>query len=247
VSDSQHWYTREGAPAHFQDGGGPTTLREARKQNLCPSVSTVLSIIAKPQLERWKRDQSVMAALTLPRMPDEPEADLLRRIASDASRQAKKAAEVGSSIHAAVEASFSSRPIESRFRPHVQGVRRMLEDNLGGIMDWVSEKPFASHFGYGGMCDLHSPSTGIVVDFKSSDVGPDDDKKLAWEQHYQLAAYQLGLGLPEAVGVNIFVSRTHPGHVRYVEWPVFKMQEGREVFLAALELWKKLKNYSGAW
>lgn len=63
---SEHWYTREGSPCYEQvtQKGGlrATDLRDARKQGLVPSVTTVLGVVAKPQLEVWKVNQGIMAA-----------------------------------------------------------------------------------------------------------------------------------------------------------------------------------------
>ena len=44
-----------------------TTLRDARKLGLLPSVTNVLGVINKPELVEWKMTQAVLAALTLPR------------------------------------------------------------------------------------------------------------------------------------------------------------------------------------
>ena len=86
-----------------------------------------------------------------------------------------------------------------------------------GVADWIAEASFAHESGYGGKVDLHSPSTGIVVDYKGKDGDFSEldtygkPKKLAWDQHWQLGAYQVGLRLPNADCANVFFSRTHPG------------------------------------
>ena len=51
----------------------PTTLRDARKLGLLPSVTNILSILSKPELTSWLQEQAVMAALTLPRIAGETE------------------------------------------------------------------------------------------------------------------------------------------------------------------------------
>lgn len=43
------------------------TLREARELKLLPSVTSVLSVIDKPELNNWRVEQAIKAALTLPR------------------------------------------------------------------------------------------------------------------------------------------------------------------------------------
>jgi hypothetical protein len=69
VAESGHWYDKEGNPAYTIIGANGaernTTLRDARKLNLVPSVTTILGIAAKPALENWKIDQAVLAATTL--------------------------------------------------------------------------------------------------------------------------------------------------------------------------------------
>jgi hypothetical protein len=248
---SDHWYSRAGQPAYEQitakGGLRATDLRDARKLGLVPSVTTVLSVVAKPQLEKWKRDQVLMAALTLPRTEAESEADFLRRIAVDSEAQAKAAAEEGTRIHDAIEAYFKEGcPSSSPYIQHVRAVRAELSRLFPDVTDWVPEKSFASEEGFGGKVDLHSPSTGIVCDWKGKDGDFSDGKKLAYDQHWQLAPYQRGLRLKTAPCANLFVSRTHPGKVAAHVWTPQDIAEGWEVFAAALSLWKAIKRYDPA-
>ena len=69
---ASHWYFQDGRPCHqvqAKSGNGlrDATLRDARTLGLYPSVTSILNIIAKPQLEAWKQEQGIIAALTLPR------------------------------------------------------------------------------------------------------------------------------------------------------------------------------------
>ena len=61
TSESGHWYTQEGEPMYTIIGANGkernTTLRDAKKENLVPSVTTILGMIAKPSLENWKINQ----------------------------------------------------------------------------------------------------------------------------------------------------------------------------------------------
>jgi hypothetical protein len=55
---SSHWYSLDGKPCHTvpnKDGDGTrtTTLRDARKLQLLPSVTTIIGILDKPQLTKW--------------------------------------------------------------------------------------------------------------------------------------------------------------------------------------------------
>lgn len=221
----------------------PTTLRDARKHGLVPSVMTILSIIDKPGLVKWQIEQGILAALTLQREDDEPDGLFLTRVYHDSRKQVMDAADLGDKIHKACEKHMCGELVHPNFLPHAIAVRDVLDEYFPKITDWVTEKSFAHPLGFGGRVDLHSPSTGVVVDFKGKDFGPNDAKKLDWEQHYQLGGYQLGLQLPVNWGMNIFFSRTHPGYAVGKVWRPAEMEYGRDVFLSAFNLWKVLKKY----
>lgn len=243
----EHWYSQDGSPFYevLAKSGlpRPTTLSDARKLALVPSVTTVLSVLAKPALETWKVRQGILAALTLPREPEETDDAYLARVLADSQQQAKDAAAEGNRIHDACECHWQGRYYPEYYQPHVDAVREELQRLFPGVTDWIAERSFASNLGYGGKVDLHSPSTGIVVDYKGKDGDFSDGKKLAYDQHWQLAAYQRGLRLPLASCANLFVSRTHPGKVASHVWKEKDVQAGWLVFDAALTAWKRLRNY----
>lgn len=261
-----HYYRNDGTPAHFEGpAGGATTLREARKHGLVPSVTEVLAILAKPKLEEWKRKQTLLAAIWLPdedrerlqRMDAqvaaeaEPDPDqkawfrgLWSRVEREASRIAQEAAAEGAAIHDAIEASFERRPFVARFRPIVSAVHQILSDNFGGVPDWEVEQSFAHPAGFGGKMDIRSRSLRLIGDHKGVQVAPDEDKQLAHDQHWQLGGYAEGIDMQDDCrGFNLFISRTHPGHVRFHEWSPEKMRQGREVFMATLKTWQAIKGF----
>jgi len=248
--ESGHWYDPDGRPAYEQatKAGGvrATDLRDARKLGLLPSVTTVLSVVDKAALVDWKVKQAVLAALTLPRRADEQDDAFIARVVADSREQAKAAAEEGTRVHDQVERSFKGFSVEPRYAAHVEGVRAEIARLFPGVNDWIAEASFAHIFGYGGKVDLHSPSTGIVVDYKGKDGDFSDGKRLAYDQHYQLAAYQRGLILQPARCANVFFSRTHPGATASHVWSVDEVAEGWGVFEAALALWKRVKKYDGS-
>jgi hypothetical protein len=248
--DSGHWYRRDGSPCYeipTKDGGvRGVNLRWDRPLCLVPSVTTVLQVVAKPQLEIWKVKQGILAALTLPRDPDETDDAYLARVLTDSREQAKAAAEEGTRIHDAIECAFKGKMYPPKYRPHVDAVMLRIGELFPSVTDWVSEQSFACPHGFGGKVDLHSPSTGIVVDYKGKDGDFSDGKRLHYDQHYQLAAYQDGLGLARNVSANIFVSRTHPGCVAHHVWTKDEIAYGWEFFRCALALWKCAKRYEPA-
>ena len=105
---ASHWYLRDGRAFHEiakRDGSGnrPVTLADARKVMALPSVTNVLGVLAKPGLDAWKIEQGIMAALTLPRLGEEPLDVFAHRVVADMGEQVEKAADFGSAIHAACE------------------------------------------------------------------------------------------------------------------------------------------------
>lgn len=243
--DAGHYYTRAGTPAYEQQtaAGGvrPTDLRDARKHALVPSVTTVLGVLAKPALTNWLVEQGVMAALTMPRIEGESEAAFLDRIRIDSKAQAKAAAEEGTKIHDAIECAFKGKHYPHHYQPHVDAVMEELKRLFPTVTDWRAEDSFAHALGFGGKVDLHSPSTGIVIDFKTKDGDFSDGKKLAYDQNIQLAAYNRGLLLPPNTCGNIFASRSHPGRIASHVWKQEDIDHGWQVFAAALNVWKLIK------
>lgn len=248
--DSGHYYLRDGSPCYEQPtktgGMRGINLRWDRHLGLVPSVTTVLQVLAKPQLETWKVRQGILAALTLPRNEGECDDDYLARVLADSKEQAKAAAEEGTRIHDAIEQSFIGGKVPEQYVPHVNATRLLIAELFPGVSDWIAEDSFAHPSGYGGKVDLHSPSTGIVIDYKGKDGDFSDKKKLAYDQHYQLSAYQHGLGLAPNVCANIFVSRTHPGCVAHHLWTSEELADGLGIFMDSLALWKRLKHYDSS-
>jgi len=247
-----HWYSREGEPRHFVTGADgssrPATLADARKNGWLPGFSGVDRVIHNHFLTEWLRNEAIKAARATPRMPDEAEKEFLSRVNAEASRKASEAREVGKAIHYAIEASFAGESVPEAYTAHVDAVRALLAYNFPSVGDWVSEQAFACRDGYGGTIDLYSPSANVLVDYKGADFGPDTPgKKLAYSQNRQLAAYRHGKGMPDARCVNVFVSRSHPGMVKFHEWTEADLQEGHALFRHALGIWKILNKYDGSW
>jgi hypothetical protein len=57
----------------------------------------------------------------------------------------------------------------------------------------------------------------------------------------QLAAYRVGLGIPEARCANVFVSRSVPGLCKLIEWSSDDLSRGWKMFVQLLTYWQ-LKN-----
>lgn len=243
AAESLHWYGRDGSPQYTvkaKNGNDrATTLADARKMNLVPSVTTILNVAAKPGLERWKQEQLLLAALTLPRAPDESEKSFIDRVVVDSKEQGKRAAERGTRIHEAVE-SFYGGIMLAEMADYQVGVYNEIE-KVYGVTSFEPEKAFAHELGFGGKVDLHTKEykdCGLVLDIKSKEF-TDPAKVDAYDEHMmQLSAYRVGLGLPNAVCANVFVSATQPGLVVIKEWSEEDSTRGWEMFQNLLRFWQ---------
>lgn len=241
--DSGHWYTRDGSAAYTVLGTNgntrPTTLRDARKMNLVPSVTTILNVAAKPFLIQWMQKQILLAALTLPKIDDESEDDYIHRILDDSKAQGRSAADAGTEIHSSIQL-FYEGEVSSRHEQHVKGCYDVVKETYGE-QGWIAERSFCHELGYGGKVDLHCP--GIVLDVKTKDFS--DPKTIeGYDDHLmQLAAYRVGLGMPEARCANVFVSRSVPGLAVIREWTEDDLVKGWKMFTRLLEFWQIKHNH----
>mgnify|MGYP001611741959 FL=1 len=230
-SEAGHWYDKDGKPCYevpYADpskGLRPATLGDAKKLGLYPGVTTIIREAAKPGLERWKQEQILLAALTLPKIEGEPEADYIARIIRDSQEQGKQAAAQGTEIHAAIE----GRNIAGAFSDYVFEAVTAVQTWMPGT-EWTQEQSFSHPSGFGGKVDDHT--TNALVDYKSTDK-PLETLKL-WDEHaQQLAAYREGLGMPQARCAIVYVSRLKP-EARLIEIPEKDLQRGWDMFQALL-------------
>ncbi len=254
ASEQGHWYDKQGVAVyevHRVKGGGmrPTTLADARKLGLVPSVTTILACAAKPGLEAWKAKQILEAALTLPRLPDETLDDYATRIIEDSKAQGRKAAERGTELHAAIEDYIWGRTTPA-WDKHSEKVIETLHQYGIDLYAGKPEHSFASSLGYGGKIDWHNDE--IVCDFKTkANLEP---KRLAYDEHcWQLSAYATGLTEqrsyqflnrpPITRCANVFVG-IDDCQVRIHEWEEPDITKGWRAFQALLSFWQITKNYT---
>ena len=89
---SGHWYDRTGvqvATVLSSEGKAiKPTLRQARKLDLVPGVTTIIKEAHKEQLVQYRERQVLLASLTLGRMASETDEDFIDRIMRDAKEAA---------------------------------------------------------------------------------------------------------------------------------------------------------------
>lgn len=195
-SSGSHWYYVDGRPCYElpkKDGNGmkATTLADARKLNLLPSVTTILRVLAKPALESWKMEQACLAVMTAPRLPDEVLDAFVERVLhteEQHKQEAAQAADRGIAIHDAVECLVHGKPeeaepwtLEFAESPYMYMVGQC--NKILGTEVILCGQGFAGKTDFIGDCGDYD----IIVDWKSSKKLPD---KASWPEHVlQLSAY----------------------------------------------------------
>lgn len=243
-----HWYSRDGQPQHFvekKDGSGlrPTTLRDARKNDWIPSVTTILKVLDKPALTAWKIEQAVLTLMTAPKLAEEPLDAFIKRVLQAERQQdqeAAQAADLGTRIHDAIENASSDRPFDEELKSFVDPVIMELRA-FGRPM--FTEKIVVSEHSYAGKVDWAGESEVItVVDFKTTKNPP---KKSYNEHRLQLAAYAACLGNTSDKRIqtaNIYISSVNPGEISvdlHPDWDDTFVHG----WLPLLSVWKWMNNW----
>jgi hypothetical protein len=250
-----HWYKPTGEPFYevpnkSRGGTRPASITDARKVRAYPSVTAIIGIPEKTQLNRWKEDQMAMAALTYPGIDELLKSgrelkDILAIIRRDSQRQAKEAAERGTAVHDAIESFFKRRTVPAQHYATVVAAVELIEEECGP-QEWEAEKWFASPLGYGGKIDLISPEW--VIDFKTK-PGDVSDTTMYDDQLMQLIAYDVGCSdLNKTIVVrrrkaNVIVSRDIPGNVKWHSWDGADEEKQWNLFCLLLQYWQAKNDY----
>ncbi len=220
-SQSSHWYRADGTPCHRLprsrgDGLRPTTLRDARQLQLFPSVTSILGIFSKPQLDKWKMRQVALASMRLDRTDGESDDYFADRIIEEAFAQVEQAADLGSRIHDALEKHFDGVPVPDDLVTYTAPVLKWQEEKqlefverekvlvntahgFAGTMDVACTYPLGGTSSVSSAAPDSAPASRIadpvsrtgmgVVDFKTRKTKPGVAVTPYDGQAMQIAAY----------------------------------------------------------
>jgi hypothetical protein len=234
MRNSQHWYDRDGKPCHGAD------LRTARKAGLLPSVTTVLKCWPQDNLTRWKNEQLVIAAITTPRIPNEPDDAFISRILGFADEEARNAADVGTRRHDLIEdynKGINLREVPGDDIPFIKPYMDWFDTSVAGIV-FAEEIVTNPALGYAGKLDLLATmkdGSVAVVDVKNRKNPKCYDTDAA-----QLAAYGEVVNADKCISV---ILGTQEPSILVREWEPMERREAWQNFTLCLELWKRSKNY----
>jgi hypothetical protein len=239
-SNTAHWYTADGQPSYTRIAKNGnvrnTTLADAKKEGLLPSVTTIINVLSKPGLDRWKQEQVLLASLTLPRGENEPEADWLKRVTEDSRSTGKDAMARGTAMHSVLEAYFTQVYLPE-YPMYTHRTETALREHFGDQF-WNCEKSFAHPLKYAGKCDLYSEE-GIVLDFKTKESLKN---AAVYDEHIlQLSAYAHGFNMPDARCAIVFVSEDE---TQIHEIDQDDLQKGWKMFQCLLKYFQLKNNLS---
>ena len=224
----------------------PTTLRDARKLGLLPSVTNILGVIAKPELTAWLQTQAVMAALTLPRIAGETEDAFAKRVVEDSQTTRDGAADFGTAFHHGAECVAQTLEVDAA-HPAADWLKhyRCWYQGNALALRWTEKVLIHPEGCYAGTADLliEHPVHGLtLVDLKTMKIKPGAKPSPYKSWCYQLAAYRVALGEPVRC-MNLIVNSTEPALPIEHLWSEDEIQLGWQAFMAAHRLWCIEKNY----
>lgn len=256
-AESSHYYLPNGTPVHGD-------LRSARKVQALPSVTTILSVLAKPGLDAWKQETAILQSLTLPRLDGEADPAFAKRVVEASRGELQSAADRGTYVHTMAEAAVrgESHDPEDKYLAHWKALQQWAK----GVHEVVVQEQVLVNLdeGYAGRVDLIAligdaeDNEAEVVDFKTrkfrkvgkfADGNPgvctigDPHKVDSYSTDlYQLAAYAYCHFEEPVKCRNVYIDPA-TGAIHDKLWAEEDVEAAYETFLAIAQVWRAEKNY----
>jgi hypothetical protein len=243
-----HWYKADGESAHTVLGKNGnfrnTTVADARKMLLYPSVTSILSILDKPQLTNWKIEQGIMACLTLPKEENETLEEYAKRVVKDSKESTSKAAEHGTRMHEQAENILMGRPTckDEDLQPYIETFKKWSDANIEKTY-WCEKGLVGA--GYAGRCDAYVRLRNVgdaIIDLKNRKVKtgiPFFDTDCA-----QLWAYRSASENPKAACVSVVLASNDPTKLMTKVWDEDELYQAGIAFCAMQKVWAWVKQYT---
>ena len=272
MSDSSHYYTLDGKACHTQtckpgakNTTRPTTIADARKQGLFPSVSAITGVLGSSALVGYMQREVGKAAYKRPTIHPETEAEYVNYLVKQSKEDGSDAANLGTEVHAGLE-SYYGEPLlpqgeASVTLPSGDVVDRweLMEpaikaiDGLNATIQESEKIVVNAPYGYAGTTDLTFTKGDAygIIDFKTKRTKK-GKKIVPYEtQPMQIAAYLAGVwGLGHdypigagASGYNIYISTTEVGRVEVVEYSNEDLLEAWGAFKNCLALYRYINKF----
>jgi hypothetical protein len=267
-SSGGHWYTAEGAPMHEvlkadKKTYRSTTLKDARLLGLFPSVTTILGIMAKPQLNKWGNQQVALSALRNPKKQTETEQFWSNRVIDDAFVQVDQAADLGTKFHAVIndriQGVLDDQILNDDVTFPTTGQVVKIRPCLQPLFDYFDSKGFTFEnpestvvnlaHGFAGTvdCPFRTKNSFGVMDFKSRKTKKGKPIFAYDGQVEQIAAYGATYWGEEYIhacwGANVYISTTEVGRVDIIVYKPHEIVKAFEKFKHMTAIWRMQNKY----
>lgn len=198
-----HWYKPDGCPLHTvksaEGNDRNTTLADARKLGLYPSVTTITKVIANNSLDRWKQAQMLNACSANPKSESEDLADYEYRMRQLAQKKMVDARAFGSLFHSAIDELNKTGFLTEKYEEIKPFVKHYIQWTRDLSIQFIDTEFVAvnNKLGYAGQVDALAIVDGklTLLDYKTQDVkktGKDGELKPNYYSSWvwQLAAYK---------------------------------------------------------
>lgn len=237
---ADHWYDKDAKPMHTIVGKNGkdrnTTVRDARKLGLVPSVTTILGLMSDSGLEHWKRTEVCKAAFET--SPSDTAAMGLKEytahIIALSGKKGREAREFGTEIHLVIEHYLKTQERMDYFENIINRFIIPIYDFLDAAdLKGTSEgaKVFELNgLKYAGTIDYYDDE--CIKDYKTQSTK--DGKFTIYPKWlYQLSGYNVHLKRKTAK--IIMISSTEPGLIKEHVYSWEDMKRGQVVFESLLK------------
>ena len=259
ASESCHWYDENGIAKHEVESADgkkmvKTTLTQAKKLGLYPSVTSIFKILDKHGVNEWKLDLLLKVIQETNNTGKGLSTYAFKKMLLEQSEEERtQGANEGTEIHKAVEKYLvgNIQSDSAKYQLISQRVQDIIASYSEGICTTFCEQSFTNQiFGYAGCVDIISEGSEytVVADLKTTTTKNYDSylKKPYDEWIMQLAAYKR---FPYFVDKNVkilsIVANRDNGDVGVYEWSGEDDTRGWNMFSNLLKYYQLKNNFKG--
>lgn len=219
-------------------------------KRLLPSVTTIMSVLAKPGLENWKINQAILATERIPRPKGVEDKAYIGRVCAAAFAEGRDAAAFGTRVHDCLETICSAEdPYQVELDEDLVPYILPAVEYLGKTKFKITGQEISianEERGYAGKTDvLFETEDGRkgILDWKTKKTKAGEKVGAYDEYSMQLAAYAAAVygedSLDEVLAINAFVSTTEPGRFELVTHK--DLRRHYDNFLRLVGVWMYIK------
>lgn len=249
-AQGSHWYSKDGTPMfEVPSADGKRTVKtnitHARKLDLYPSVTTVMKVLDKPDIDTWRVERAIKASIASKRQHGERIKQFIERILDRAQSKSTNAVEFGSDVHKYIEGLYTGNNFDSVLIP--QATKDALAAYFkANVASAKCEQLAINHsMGYAGTIDMDAVLTdtsefhNCLYDFKTQGTKPGKPAMFYDDFIIQLGAYSL-CGSYGCIR-SLIISSTEPGRIEVKEYTEQETRKGQDIFRHLTALFRLIK------